>query len=183
VTERIGELRQPTIAVPIRLAVVGAEAAPAELFVPDVPRPGRSQLLDDLAAMLDDEPAFLPVRRTAGLHLLGKHAIAWIAVTRRETTRPIPIWARASERAGGSINAEMWPDEPSEVTTLYDRMHHVELAMIGGGRLIGRLLDSLPADRPRTIDHLNRAGRFVRLWTQDEHFLVNKTQIAWVAEV
>jgi hypothetical protein len=137
--------------------------------VPDVPRTGRSQLFDDIGAMLDDEPAFLPVRGARGVHLLGKHAIAWIAVARRE--------------APSSAGAQVWPDEPSELTTLYERMHHVELVLIGGVRLIGQLLDSLPADRPRTIDHLNRAGRFVRLWTQDEHVLVNRRQIAWVAEV
>jgi hypothetical protein len=165
------ELRLPTLAVPVRLAVVGGEAAPAELHVADVPRVGRSQLLDDLGALLDDEPAFVPVRIAGHIRLIGKHAIGWIAVKRRDETRPIPV------------GVEMWPDEPSEVTTLYDRMHHVELALVGGTKIIGQLLDSLPADRPRTIDHLNRAGRFVRLWTQEEQFLVNRSQIVWVSEV
>ena len=36
---------------------------------------------------------------------------------------------------------------------------------------------------PAQIDHLNRAGRFVRLWTQEEQFLFNRSQIVWVSEV
>jgi hypothetical protein len=33
------------------------------------------------------------------------------------------------------------------------------------------------------IDHLNRPGLFVRLWTPDEQVLVNKRQIVAVAEL
>lgn len=165
------ELRLPTLAVPVRLAVVGGEVAPAELHVADAPRAGRSDLLDDLGALLDDDEPFVPVRIAGHIRLIGKHAINWVAVKRRDQTRPIPV------------GVESWPEEPSLVTTLYDRMHHVELALVSGTKIIGQLMDSLPADRPRTIDHLNRAGRFLRLWTQEEHFLVNKAQIVWVSEV
>ena len=45
------------------------------------------------------------------------------------------------------------------------------------------LLDSSPADRPRVVDHLNRPGAFLRLWTSEEHYLVNKTQILHVVEL
>jgi len=165
------ELRLPTLAVPVRLAVVGGEVAPAELHVADAPRAGRSDLLDDLGALLDDDELFVPVRMAGHIRLIGKQAINWVAVKRRDQSRPLPV------------GVETWPEEPSLVTTLYDRMHHVELALVGGTKIIGQLMDSLPADRPRTIDHLNRAGRFLRLWTQEEHFLVNKAQIVWVSEV
>jgi len=165
------ELRLPTLAVPVRLAVVGGEVAPAELHVADAPRAGRSDLLDDLGALLDDDEPFVPVRIAGHIRLIGKQAISWVAVKRRDQSRPIPV------------GVETWPEEPSLVTTLYDRMHHVELALVGGTKIIGQLMDSLPADRPRTIDHLNRAGRFLRLWTEEEHFLVNKGQIVWVSEV
>ena len=67
--------------------------------------------------------------------------------------------------------------------TLYDRQHRVQVALIEGEALTGMLLDSSPADRPRVIDHLNRSGAFVRLWTSDEHFLINKTQILQVTEL
>jgi len=162
------ELKLPTIAVAVRLAVVGAgEPAAAELFVADVPRLGRSQLLDDIAAMLEGDSGFVPVRCAGAVRLLGKHAMVWIALKRAQPRR---------------VEAT-WEDEPSEVITLYDREYHVEVVLTAGTRLMGQLLDSSPADRPRAIDHLNRVGRFVRLWTQDEHFLINKAHIAHVTEV
>ena len=51
-----------------------------------------------------------------------------------------------------------------------------------GGKLEGMLFDSAPADRPRVIDHLNGPGSFVRLWTSDEHYLINKAHILHVTE-
>ena len=48
------ELRLPTVAVPVRLAMIGASPVDAELFVADVPRPHRAKLIDDVAAMLDE---------------------------------------------------------------------------------------------------------------------------------
>ena len=100
------------------------------------------------------------------VRLLAKHAVAWVAVHRHDDE------AEAD-----------FADIPSEVMTLYDRQHRVEVALVDGGKLVGMLLDSSPADRPRVADHLNRALRFVRLWTSDEHFLVNKTQILQVTEL
>ena len=144
----------------VRLALIGNAPAPAELFVADEARRGRSQLLDDVAALLTSPTAFLPVRLSARVRLLGKHAIAWIAVARRDE------------------------DDPSEELTLYDREHNVELELDRGGtKLIGTLLDSAPIDRTRVIDHLNSAGNFLRLWTADEHYLVNTRQIIAVTEL
>ena len=57
------------------------------------------------------------------------------------------------------------------------------IALVTGAKLVGMLLDSSPADRTRVVDHLNRAGAFVRLWTSDEHVLVNKTQILHVTDI
>ena len=68
------------------------------------------------------------------------------------------------------------------MVTLYDRRHHVVVELVGGGSLVGTLFDSSPSDRTRVIDHLNRAGRFLRLWTPDEHYLINKDQILHVSE-
>ena len=161
------KLRVPTLAVPVQLAIVGRPAAPVELFVADVVRVGRSQLLDDLAALLDAAPRFVPVRGARGVALLAKHAIAWIAITRREQP----------------FVEDEFEDVPSEVMTLYDRVHRVEVALATGEAIVGSLLDSSPADRPRTIDHLNRAGRFVRLWTSELHYLVNGKQIVEVREL
>jgi len=166
VTEE-SKLRVPTIAVPVQLALVGRAAAPAEVFVADVPRLGRSQLLDDLAALLDEAAGFVPVRGANGVALLAKHAIAWIAIARRDQP----------------FVEDQFEDIPSEVMTLYDRLHHVEIGLAGGGAITGEFLDSSPADRPRVVDLLNRARRFVRLWTSDLHYLVNVLQIVDVREL
>ena len=83
---------------------------------------------------------------------------------------------RREERADGS------DDLPSDVITLYDRQFRVEIQLVGGQRLAGSLFDSSPADRPRVIDHLNRARRFVRLWTPTDQTLINTQHIVSVRE-
>jgi hypothetical protein len=167
-SERSSELRLPTKVVAVRLALVGGQPTAAEMFVADVARRGRADALDDLAAQLCAETSFIPVRWSNRVRLLGKHAIAWIAV-RHSDPEELP---KAESSA-----------ESSEVLTLYDREHRVEIELVHGTKLIGTLLDSSPIDRTRVIDHLNRAGRFVRLWTTDEHFLINTTQVVAVTEL
>lgn len=152
----------------MRLALVGGLPSAAEMFIADVARRGRGHLLDDLAAQLDAETSFIPVRWSNRVRLLGKHAIAWIAVRRSD-----PDDLRSTE----------FSVEDSEELTLYDREHRVEFELVHGTKLIGTLLDSSPVDRTRVIDHLNRAGRFVRLWTTNEHFLINTTQVVAVTEL
>jgi hypothetical protein len=167
-SNRSSELRVPTRAVAVRLALVGGMPAPAELFVADVPRRGRSHLLDDVAVMVAASGRFLPVRSSSRVRLLGKHAISWIAIRRRNPDPP---------------PSTDFSHEPSEELTLYDHEHIVELELVHGTKLIGTLLDSPPADRTRAIDHLNRAEAFVRLWTTDEHYLVNTLQIVCATEI
>lgn len=166
--DRSVELRLPTKVVAVRLALVGGMPTPAEMFLPDVARRGRGHLLDDLSAQLCSEPSFIPVRWKNRVRLLGKPAIAWVAVRRDD-----PEEAPSTDASAG----------PSEELTLYDREHRVELELVHGTKLIGTLLDSSPIDRTRVIDHLNRAGRFVRLWTTNEHFLINTMQIVAVTEL
>jgi hypothetical protein len=157
----------PTKVVPARLALVDGEPIAAELFVADVRRRGRSHLLDDIAAQLAAEATFLPMRWSGQVRLLAKHAIVWVAIRRRD---PDEMPSRDFE------------NEPSELT-LYDREHRVEVRLVGGSALVGVLLDSSPADRPRVMDHLNRAGRFMRLWTSEEHFLIHTAQVVAVTEL
>jgi hypothetical protein len=152
--------------VAVRLALIGGMPTAAEMFLADVPWRGRGHLLDDLTAQLGGPTDFIPVRWSSRVRLLGKHAISWIAVRLRGPDEP------PAEPAS----------EPEELT-LYDREHIVEIELVHGTKLIGTLLDSSPADRPRVIDHLNRAGAFVRLWTADEHYLVNTMQIVAVTEL
>lgn len=143
------------------------DIAEAELFVADVTRHGRGELIEDLAEALDDTTAFVPVRVGGAVRLYAKHAVAWIAIARRDPER---------------VPSTDFPEEPSEVITLYDRQHRVEVELVHGVRFHGTLLDNSPTDRPRVIDHLNRSGRFVRLWTQDDHMLINHHQIIAVVE-
>jgi hypothetical protein len=163
--EQKAELRLPTTAVPLKLVLVGHAAVTAELFVADVARQSRSQLLDDVAALLDQDASFLPVRGENGVRLLAKRSIAWLAITRVEES-----------------DNDFSDEEPSEVITLYDRRHRVIVQLVTGEALAGMLFDSSPADRPRVIDHLNRAGRFLRLWTPEQHFLIHKDHILEVRE-
>lgn len=148
------ELRVPTVTVKARLAVRGQGAIPAELFVPDVPRSESVQLLDDVAALLEASASFLPVKTAGGVRLYGKHAVMWLAIERADD---------------GELE-------------LFDRHHLVTIELLNGGSLAGLLFDSSPSDRPRVIDYLNRAGEFVRLWTSEELYLINKHEILHVRE-
>jgi len=152
----------------VRLVVLGAAPADAEMFVADVPGRDHGQLLDDLAAQLGATAGFVPVRWADQVRLLGKHTISWVAVHRSD-----PDEAPAADAA----------DEPPEELTLYDRQHLVEVELMHTSKLVGTLLDSFPADHPRVIDHLNRAGPFLRLWTSTEHYLINASQVITVTEV
>ena len=157
------ELRVPTVAVRVRLAVRGhgpAVATDAELFLADVPRRDHAQLLDDVAALFEGSPGFVPVRTGETVRLYGTHAIAWIAIAR-------------ADRADRADDVEL---------QLFERRHPVAIALVSGGELTGLLFDSSPADRPRVVDCLNRAGRFVRLWTPGEHYLVATDEILHVSE-
>lgn len=142
----------PTIAVPVRLAMVTGATSAAELFVADTARE-RGSHLEALAEQLDDVNLFVPVRVGDRVQLVAKHALRWVAVPNAETI------------------------------TLHDHQHHVSVELAAGSQLEGTLLDSQPQDRPRAIDHLNASGRFVRLWTSDEHYLINKLQILQVVEL
>jgi hypothetical protein len=177
--------------VTARLAIVGASPSAVEMFVPDVPRRGRGQLLDDLAAQLDGEARFVPVRTTSRVRLIAKHAIAWIAVERRETGGGDPDGSAGG--AGGEAprgidrrDPDEPPAEPPEIPeelTLFDHQHFVEVELAHGTKLIGTLLDSAPANHARAGDHLNHSGRWLRLWTTDQHYLINVQQVVAVTEL
>ena len=173
------------MAVAVRLALVGAPPSAVEVFVPEVPRSSRGQLFDDLAAQLARDTRFLPVRTASRVRLIGKHAIAWIAIGRQAAPAPEPAAEATAEATAEAIAepaAEATIDLPEELT-LFDHQHFVEIELAHGTKLIGTLLDSAPADHSRVIDHLNDAGRFVRLWTTDQHYLINTTQIVAVTEL
>lgn len=169
--ERSTELRLPTVAVPVRVALVGRpELLSAQVFVSDVSRTGRTQLIDDVVGVFEGEGAFVPMRCESGVRLYGKDALACVAMRRRSQTVP-------------PVERDEIENETSEVFTLFDHQHRVEMELVSGMRLEGSLMDSSPSNRSRAVDHLNRAGRFVRLWSAEEHYLVHKAQILQVTEM
>lgn len=154
-------LRTPTIALPVRLALQGDRPTPAALFVPDLPRHARAQLLDDLAAVLDEDRDFVPVLFGERRVLVNRSAISYVAVARR---------------------APSDDDEISDVHTLYDHRCPVAVTLHDGTPLRGTLLFSSPADRARLVDFINLGPRFVRLWTGDELLLVQRSAIRTLCE-
>ncbi len=140
------------------------------MFVAAVSRSGRTQLIDDVVALFEGEGAFVPMRCESGVRLYGKETLACVAVRRRQA-------------ATGAAPPTETDDETSEVFTLFDHQHRVEMELVSGMRLEGSLMDSSPSNRSRAVDHLNRAGRFVRLWSAEEHYLVHKAQILQVTEM
>lgn len=171
-SQRSRELRLPTKIVSVRLAIVGSLPTNAEMFISDVPRRGRGHLLDDLAVLVCGEANFLPMRSSGRVRLLGKQAISWIAVRKQDPDELPPI----------DLPIDL-ADEPPEELVLYDRQHLVEIELAQATKLVGTLLDSSHADRPRVIDHLNLAGRFLRLWTASEHYFININQVVAVTEL
>jgi hypothetical protein len=171
------ELRVPMVPVAVEIAGVQGTPAPCEVYLADTPRTGRSALADDLAVLLESDPPFLPVKSTAGISLVGKHAIQWLAVTLH------PAADAGDGDDFGDTAPDEGPREPSEVMTLFDSKHDVEVTLSDGSTLTGAILHSSPADKPRVIDYLNRPARFVRLWTPRAQYLINKQHVARVREV
>jgi hypothetical protein len=172
------ELRLPTLAVAVDLARAGVSPERVELFVSDVPRRGRSQLATEIAALLEAEPPFVPVRQVdaggASVAALHKHAILWVAVSLREVGGGPPT---------DSVPEEVDAFEPSEIIMLFDHRHDVRVELDTGAALEGHVLYSSPADRPRLTDHLNAPVRFLRVWTRDALHLVNKQHVVRVHEL
>jgi hypothetical protein len=166
-------LRTPTVALSVRLALQGEASVAAELFVADVPRAGRAQLFDDLGALLEDEREFLPIALGARRVLVNRAAIAYVAVPRQ---------IGLPDGAGQTASARFDADEISDVHTLFDHRCPVTVTLAGGGALTGTLLFSSPAERSRLVDFINLGPRFVRVWTHDELFLVQRSAIRFLAE-
>jgi hypothetical protein len=156
-------LRTPTITLPVKLAFRGEPGVPASLFLPDVPRQARSQLLDDVRQLLEEERDFLPVELDGQRSLINRNAISYVAVARR------PI----------SFGED---DEISDVHTLFDHRCPVKLVLLDSSVLRGTLLFSSSADRARLIDFINLGPRFVQLWTSDALILVQRTAIRTLSE-
>jgi hypothetical protein len=155
------ELRLPMVAIPVELARAGRPPERVELFVSDTTR-SRAAIAAQIAELLERDAQFVPVQEPEApggprVALVGKRAIRWVSV---------PL--------GGDPDA----DEP-----LYDHDHDVSLELDDGEALTGHVLYNSPADRPRLADHLNLAVHFMRLWTADALYLVNKHHVVRVVEL
>jgi hypothetical protein len=159
------ELRLPTRAVAVELLREGRDPERAELFVPEKIGASRSAIAAEVATLLENPSPFLPVREPdmeGRVALVGKHAILWVAV---------PLLADDDD------------DEPSGVHALYDHRHDVRVELDRIAPITGHVLYSSPADRPRLIDHLNLAVHFLRVWTTEALYLVNKHHAVRVLEL
>lgn len=195
------------MAVGVRLALVAASPSAVEMFLPEVQGRSHQQMLDDLAAQLASDARFVPVRTANRVRLVGKHAIAWVAVARYAAEEPpseaelaVETVAAEDPPAPAAVElahadaapaehgaVELAPVAPAatipEELTLFDHQHFVEVELLHGGKLIGTLLDSESADFSRLGDHLNRSGFWLRLWTPDQHYLINARQVVAVTEL
>src|SRR6188508_482108 len=78
------ELRLPTQPVVVELLRAGRPPERGELFVPGTAR-GRSAIAAEVAALLESDSQFVPVREPDApggprIALVGKRAIVWVAV-------------------------------------------------------------------------------------------------------
>jgi hypothetical protein len=169
-------LKVPTRPIAVRLALLGQEPEPAELFfggkIPD----SRSQLAQEVAEMLENGAAFVPMATGGSVSLCNKSAIAWVALA--------TVGAGSAGFGGGvdGVPEPMENAEPSEVVTLYDHRHEVHVEFASNAALEGHVLYSSPEGRDRVIDHLNRPTRYLWLWQGTTLYLINKQHVVRVIE-
>ena len=81
--------------------------------------------------------------------------------------------------AAARVAAEWEPGDDAEMATEHD----VEIALVDGTALRGRLSFLLPPERSRLLDHLNDEAPFLRLVESERVALINKRHIARVTRV
>jgi|SRR5579883_2836771 len=151
------DLRIPKHAVVVELRLEGREARKVELYLAE--HRDRSWRRQDVLDLLEHPPEFLPARDVADQArvLFNKATVVWIGVPRA---------AQAADEAPGGAAPDPEP--------LYEQKRAVRLELLGGVALDGKLLYSAPPERARVSDHLNGPGRFLRLHTDEQLYLVNK---------
>ena len=153
------ELRLPTVLTEVEMRFRAGAPVRGQMFLPDLPRTHASQWADDLGAMLNNEPRFVPVRVDGQVQLVHKAELVMVQLS------------------AAAAPADAQPDEPM---TLYDNMHRVMIELLGVGQVTGTVLYTSPFDRTRLIDHLNSAGRFFRLWNSESFSWLNKDHVTRV---
>jgi hypothetical protein len=153
-------LRIPKEAFAVELALAGAVPRRVEVFLAEHrANEFRHQVVLDL---LEQAQAFLPARDTSTgkREIFNKDALLWIGV-------PLPPF-------GSQATAD--EDE------LFEFRRPVRVDLIGGEPVAGELLYSAPEQSTRLVDYLNEPGRFLRLWSKETLYLINKAFVLRVVE-
>ena|SRR5215468_164022 len=147
------DLRVPKHTVTVELALDGRAPRTVEIYLAE--QRAHDFQAEDVADLFGEPTPFLPARDVAEAEVvvIRKEAVAWVA---------LPI--------------------PAGTDELFEERHDVRVELRGGGGLDGELLYSPPEGQGRVVDHLNGAGRFLRLWTADRLVLVNTQYIIRVIE-
>lgn len=158
---RTEPLRIPKEAFAVELALAGFVPRRVEIFVAEQrANEFRRQLVLDL---LEHAQAFLPARdaTTGTWEIFNKDALLWIGV---------PLAPFGSEAGAGE-------DE------LFEFRRQVRVDLIGAEPLAGELLYSAPEQSTRLVDYLNEPGRFLRLWSKETLYLINRAFVLRVVEI
>jgi hypothetical protein len=149
-----GELRIRKQAVAVELALAGGEPRHVEIFVAE--HRDNDYRRQDALNLLERAHAFLPARDVATGHgeIFNKDAVLWIA---------LPVHESGGEDSG--------PEE------LFEFRRPVRVYLLGGRTVSGEVLYSAPAESTRLVDFINETGRFLRLWTKDFLYLINKAHV------
>jgi hypothetical protein len=158
--DKTGPLRIRKQAVAVELALAAGQPRRVEVFVAE--HRDKEFRRQDVLDLLEHVQAFLPARdaATGRGEIFNKDALLWIAV---------PLSPFGSE----PVEA---PDE------LFEFRRPVRVDLLGGQAVSGELLYSAPAESTRLVDYVNEPGRFLRLWTNDFLYLINKAFVLRVVE-
>ena len=159
------ELMLPKIAVAVELALEGREVQRVEVFVAE--HLGRAFRRQHVLDLLEGDTEFLPARTVdgTGFALFNKAALIWVGIPLDQGSLPV-------EEESETIDSE-----------LYDESCNVSVELVSGETMEGEVLYSAPSGHARLGDHLNRARRFIRVWTTDHLYLINKAYILSVGEL
>jgi len=144
--------------IEVELLLAGEPPRRVELFLAEHGSRGfdRQSVLD----LLEQSEGFLPAcdRETGNWESFNSRSVTWIGMSRIAT------------------------DTDESANELYDRRKMVRVEFAGLRFLEGELLYSAPEESARVVDLMNRGERFLRLWSGDRVYLVNKASVLRVVE-
>jgi len=160
VTEQSGPLRIRKNAVTVELALAAGEPRRVEVFVAE--HRDKEFRRQDVLNLLEHMQAFLPARDAATRRgeIFNKDAVLWIA---------LPLSPAGTEPA-------------SAAEELFEFRRPVRVDFLAGQSISGEVLYSAPAESTRLVDYVNEPGRFLRVWTKDFLYLINKAFVLRVVE-